>query len=113
PPSPAPRVGGDTAARGGTSLGQATPSSRRPGDPPPAARDTAKPAANVFTTPDGRQIPLPAGVTSDQVRAALQKRFTGGEVTPAEQALLRQVFSQSGGGRGQGGGMRGGMGRNN
>ena len=39
----------------------------------------------------------------------MQKRFTGGEVTPAEQAMLRQVFSQftgRGGAGGGGGGMR-------
>ncbi|PYP74248.1 MAG: hypothetical protein DMD41_02020 [Gemmatimonadetes bacterium] len=110
-PPPAPRMGGDTAARTGTSLGQAAPSAARPGDPAPQGgkRDSTKPAANVFTTADGRQIPLPAGVTAEQVRAAMQKRFTGGEVTPAEQAMLRQVFSQftgRGGAGGGGGGMR-------
>jgi len=106
----APRMGGDTAARTGASLGQGTPPGARPADPTAKAggRDSAKPAANVFTTADGRQIPLPAGVTAEQVRAAMQKRFTGGELTSAEQAMLRQVFSQFGGGRGGQGGFSGG-----
>ncbi|HTD80495.1 MAG TPA: efflux RND transporter periplasmic adaptor subunit [Chloroflexota bacterium] len=113
-PPPAPRMGGDTAARTGMSLGQAAPSAARPGDPAPqgSKRDSTKPAANVFTTADGRQIPLPAGVTAEQVRAAMQKRFTGGELTPAEQAMLRQVFSQFAGRSGAGGG-GGGMRRSN
>ncbi len=104
---PAPRVGGDTAARTGVSLGQAPGAAARPG----ASRDSTKPAANTMTLPDGRQIPLPAGVTEAQVRAVMQKRMSGGEVTPAEQAMLRQVFAQFGGGRGGQGG--GGMRRNN
>ncbi len=63
----------------------------------------------TFTMPDGRQVPLPSGVTEAQVRAAMQKRFSGGEVTPAEQAMLRQVFAQvrpAGGGGAGGGGRR-------
>ena len=105
-----PRMGGDTAVRTGTSLGQAgaptTPAGGRAMDPAKrsGARDSTKPAANVFTIADGRQIPLPAGVTAEQVRAAMQKRMTGGQLTPAEQALLRQVFSQFGGHGGGGGG---------
>jgi len=110
PMTPAPRMGGDTAARTGASLGQAPRPSGPAADPAAktGTRDSAKPAANVFTTADGRQIPLPAGVTAEQVRAAMQKRFTGGQLTPTEQAMLRQVFSQFGGGRGgQGGGFGG------
>ncbi len=109
------RMGGDTAARTGTSLGQAAAPGARSADPATksGARDSAKPAANVFTTADGRQIPLPAGVTAEQVRAAMQKRFTGGELTPAEQAMLRQVFSQFSGGRGGQGSGGGGMRRSN
>jgi HlyD family secretion protein len=60
----------------------------------------------TLTLPDGRQIPLPAGVSAEQVQAAMQKRFSGGQLTPAEQAMLRQVFAQF---RGQGGGPGGGM----
>ncbi|OLC08960.1 MAG: hypothetical protein AUH42_00180 [Gemmatimonadetes bacterium 13_1_40CM_70_11] len=109
------RMGGDTAARTSTSLGQAAAPGGRSADPATksGARDSTKPAANVFTTADGRQIPLPAGVTAEQVRAAMQKRFTGGELTPAEQAMLRQVFSQFGGGRGGQGSGGGGMRRSN
>jgi HlyD family secretion protein len=59
----------------------------------------------TLTLPDGRQVPLPPGVTAEQVQAAMRKRFSGGELTPAEQAMLRQVFAQF---RGAGGG-RGGM----
>ena len=110
PVAPPTRMGGDTAARAGASLGQAAPSGGRPVDlmAKTGARDSAKPASSTMTLPDGRQIPLPAGVTAEQVRAAMQKRFTGGELTPAEQAMLRQVFSQFGGGRGGPGGGGGG-----
>ena len=76
-----------------------------------ATRDTSKadpkPAAAMLTLPDGRQIPLPAGVTEQQVHAAMQKRFSGGQLTPQEQALLQRVFAQF---RGQGGGRRDGAG---
>jgi HlyD family secretion protein len=58
----------------------------------------------TLTMPDGRQIPLPPGVTAEQVQAAMRKRFSGGQPTASEQALLRQVFAQFRGG--QGGGMR-------
>jgi hypothetical protein len=74
---------------------------------PPRASDTskAKAAANVLTMPDGRQITLPSGVTADQVQAAFAKRRSGQELSAAEQAMMRQVFSQFRGGPG-GGGMR-------
>jgi len=58
--------------------------------PKPGARDSAA----TFTTPSGRKITLPQGVTPEQVRAAFQKRMSGGELTPAEQALLAQLRSQ-------------------
>jgi HlyD family secretion protein len=63
-------------------------------------------ASATLTLPDGRQIPLPAGVSAEQVQAAMRKRFSGGQLTPAEQAMLRQVFAQF---RGQGGGPGAGM----
>jgi hypothetical protein len=44
-------------------------------------------------------------VTQEQVRAAFQKMFSGGELTPAERAILQQIRS-----RGQGGRSAGGMG---
>ena len=72
----------------------------------------AKPATgNTMTTPDGRQVPLPEGVTEAEARALMQKRFGGGQLTAAEQATLQKVmqaFRAGGGGRGFGGG---GMGR--
>ena len=75
------------------------------GDPTPSA-DTAltdggklhaaerKPAGATFTTPSGRVIMLPPGVTAEQVNAAFTKRRTGQELTPAEQAVLAQVRAQ-------------------
>jgi HlyD family secretion protein len=57
--------------------------------------DSARaPAGNTLTLPDGRQIPLPAGVTAEQVQSAMRKRFSGGQLSTDEQALLRRVFSQ-------------------
>jgi hypothetical protein len=61
---------------------------------------------NTLTLPDGRQVPLPAGVTAQQVQAAMRKRFSGGQLTTEEQALLRRVFAQfrpAGGAGGPGG----------
>jgi HlyD family secretion protein len=73
---------------------------------------TAPAAGNTMTMPDGRTIPLPPGITEAQVRAAMQKRMSGGELTAAERATLRQVFAQfqSGGGPGGPGGPGGGGG---
>src|SRR5207247_1483541 len=84
--------------------------------PRPVARDTAdagklhaaeatKPGAPAtFTTPSGRTVTLAPGVTPEQVEAAIAKRMSGAELTPAEQALLAQLRSQfqssSGGGVG-------------
>ncbi len=85
-------LGGGTAARGDSA----------------GRRDSAAaPAGNTFTLADGRTIQLPAGVTEQQMMAIRQKRMSGQELTPAEQAIARQVFSQfqrTGGGAG--GGMR-------
>jgi len=60
--------------------------------PKPGATDSG--GSTTFTTPSGRTITLPKGVTAEQVRAAFQKRMSGGELTPAEQALLAQLRSQ-------------------
>ena len=65
----------------------------------------------TMTTPDGRQVPLPEGVTEAEARSLMQKRFGGGQLTAAESATLQKVmqaFRAGGGGRGFGGG---GMGR--
>lgn len=115
PPPPA----GDTAVDGRrASLGANTPAS--PGGPAagrgdsgavrttPSKGDSVK-AGNVMTTPDGRTIPLPSGITEQQVRAIFQKRFSGGELTPQEQAVMQQV-RQAMGRSGAGGARRGGQG---
>ena len=76
-----------------------------------ASRDSAAakaPAGGAtMTTPDGRTIQLPPGVTEAQVLAIRQKRMSGQDLTPAEQAIQRQLFSQfqnrsGGGGAGAG-----------
>jgi HlyD family secretion protein len=59
-----------------------------------------KPAGNTMTLPDGRSIPLPAGVTEAQVRAIMQKRMSGGTLSAEETALVRSVFAGMGGARG-------------
>lgn len=79
----------------------------------PGAREAGSQGARgaTMTTPDGRQVPLPEGVTEAQARSLMQKRFGGGQLTAAEQATLQKVmqaFRAGGGGRGFGGG---GMGR--
>jgi HlyD family secretion protein len=98
-----------SANRDSASLGGA---SARPDST--AKRDSATTAGNTMTTPDGRTIPLPPGVTEAQVRAAFQKRMSGQELTPAEQAAMAAVRAQfqriGGGGPGGGGGLRRNMG---
>jgi len=93
------------ANRDSASLGGGT--ARR--DTTAAKPDSAKPAAsgNTMTTPDGRTIQLPPGVTEAQVRSAFQKRMSGQELTPAEQnamAAMRQMMMRAGGGGAGGGG---------
>jgi HlyD family secretion protein len=61
------------------------------------------PTPAMLTLPDGRQVPLPAGVSAAQVQAAMRKRMSGGELTSAEQAMMRRVFSQMRGAGGAGG----------
>lgn len=98
PTAPANR---DSASLGGGTV-------RR--DTSAAKPDSGKPAGgNTMTTPDGRTIQLPPGVTEAQVRSAFQKRMSGQELTPAEQnamAAMRQMMMRAGGGGGQGGGFR-------
>jgi len=78
--------------------------------------DTTKPvgaaAGNTMTTPDGRTIQLPPGVTEAMVRSAFQKRMSGQQLTPAEQnamTAMRAAFQRGGGGGGGGGAGGGGM----
>ena len=59
-----------------------------------------------MSTPDGRQIQLPAGVTQEQVTALFRKRFGGETLTAAEQQTLQQVQRGMGGGGNGGGGGR-------
>lgn len=69
----------------------------------PAATPAAQPGGNTMTTPDGRTIQLPEGVTEAKVREIFRKRFTGGQLTPEEQRVMTQLQSamgrRSGGGR--------------
>ena len=80
---------GDSAGGGRTSLG-----GRAPG------ADSAAPAGNTMTTPDGRTIQLPEGVTEAQVRAIFQKRMSGGELSADERAVMTKMRQAMGGGRG-------------
>lgn len=101
----APRGDSGSASMGGGGT--------RPDANPPQGAKPGQTQATL-TLPDGRQVPLPAGVTAEQVQAAMRKRFSGGELTPAEQAMLRQVFAQFRGGRGgAGGGPGNGLRRSN
>src|SRR5207245_11294205 len=75
---PTPRAGADTALTDGGKLHAAE----------------RKPGGATFTTPGGRVITLPPGVTPEQVKTAFAKRMTGQELTPAEQALLAQIRGQ-------------------
>ena len=74
-----------------------------------AAGPTTRPAAaggGTMTTPDGRTVQLPQGVTQEQVREIFRKRFSGGQLTPQETAVMQQVMRGMGGGRNGGGGRR-------
>ena len=76
-----------------------------------AGADPAKRAAGTFTTPSGRTITLPPGVTPAQVQAAFAKMGSGSDLTPAERALfaqLRSQFQRPGGGDGARGARRNG-----
>ena len=87
-----PPAGPQQSDSGSTSLGGGQREAKEPSE-----------ATASLTLPDGRRIPLPPGVTPEQVRAAFQKRMSGAPLAPAEQAILRQVFAQfrqNGGGRG-------------
>jgi hypothetical protein len=63
-----------------------------------------------MTTPDGRTIQLPPGVTEAQIRSAFQKRMSGQALSADEENALRAMraqFQRAGGGAGgPGGGLR-------
>jgi HlyD family secretion protein len=71
-----------------------------------AGADTTKGVAGTFTTPSGRTITLPPGVTPAQVQAAFAKMRSGAAPTPAERALFAQLRSQFQHPGGGGGGAR-------
>ncbi|MEZ4586922.1 MAG: efflux RND transporter periplasmic adaptor subunit [Gemmatimonadales bacterium] len=72
------------------------------GDSAKAGGEAAKPAGNTMTTPDGRTIQLPEGVTETQVREIFRKRFSGGQLSAEEQAVMQQLQRSMGGRRGGG-----------
>jgi len=91
--------------RDSASLGGATARRDSTASKPDSAK--ASGGGNTMTTPDGRTIQLPPGVTEAMVRSAFQKRMSGQELTPAEQnamAAMRQMMMRAGGGGGGGGG---------
>jgi len=59
---------------------------------------------STITLPNGREIPLPEGVDGVAVKALMEKRRGGQELSEAERALMRKVFQSAGFGGGQGGG---------
>jgi HlyD family secretion protein len=72
-----------------------------------------KPAGNTMTTPDGRTIQLPPGVTEAMVRSAFQKRMSGQALSADEENAMRAMraaFQRAGGGGAGGGQFRRGGG---
>ena len=64
-----------------------------------------------MTTPDGRTIQLPPGVTEAQVRSAFQKRMSGQPLSADEENAMRAMraaFQRAGGGGAGGPGAGGG-----
>ena len=91
--------------------------------PPRGGGDTARTAAGsgaaggqTITTPSGRTITLPPGVSADQVRGIFSKMANGGELSDEDRALLAKLRGGrgggGGGGQGGGGGGAGGRGGN-
>jgi len=76
----------------------------------PDAKPSEQGAAtkNVITLPNGREIPLPDGVDAVAVKALMEKRRAGQDLSEADRALMRKVFQSAGFGGGQGGGFAGG-----
>lgn len=96
---------------GQASMGGSAPADGKPADAKPAGGKPEAPKGETMTTPDGRTVTLPAGVTEAQVRDLFRKRFSGGTLTPEEEAMftkVRQAFGRGGnrGGRGGEGGAR-------
>ncbi len=70
--------------------------------PPPQVADSHASSAGAAAGPQ-----LPAGVTQEQVRAIMRKRFSGEQLTAQEQAIATQVMQRM---RRQGGSAGGGFG---
>jgi HlyD family secretion protein len=87
-------------------LAQSTPGA--PDDSGKAPVRAVAATGATMTMPDGRVVPLPEGVSEQQVRALFQKRMGGGELTENERALLRKVFQGMRGSGGRGGDGMGG-----
>ncbi len=67
--------------------------------------DSTKKGGETFTTPDGREITLPPGLTAARVRDVFTKMRNGGfEALTAEDRQVMQQLRQAGGGGRQGGG---------
>lgn len=58
-------------------------------------------AAKTYTMPDGREVPLPEGVTAQQVDAIMAKFRSGNRPDASEMAILQKLRG-NGGGRGNG-----------
>jgi RND family efflux transporter MFP subunit len=78
---------------------------------PTAGGDTAAPtgagAPATITTPSGRTLTLPPGVTAESMRAVFAKMSSGAELTPAERTLLATARGGGGGGNRRGTGAAG------
>jgi RND family efflux transporter MFP subunit len=66
--------------------------------------DSVSDRKNVITLNGGREVQLPDGVDATAVKALMEKRRSGQELSEAERALMRKVFQSAGFGGGQGGG---------
>jgi HlyD family secretion protein len=93
-----PALSRDSASLGGTRV-----------RPDSAAKAPA--GGNTMTTPDGRTIQLPPGVTAAQVRSAFQKGMSGQPLSADEENAMRAMrapFQRAGGMGGGAGGPGGG-----
>jgi HlyD family secretion protein len=80
---------------------RAAPSDSSPRRAGPADAAGTPSGGATMTTPDGRTIQLPPGVTEAQVREIFRKRFSGGTLTAQEQQVMQQLMRNF---RGPGGG---------
>ncbi len=87
------------SGRGGATMTTAS----APGAAAKQGKDGAA-KGETMALPDGRTVTLPPGITQVQARALFQKRFSGGTLTPDEQATMQKLMRSFGGGRGGPGG---------